>query len=165
MAFCLTLEQQKALASLYLKRNQLRSVANGPRSPHQANPGSSTSRTSRQVHPYLRTSDTSNEYLSVFCQARLYYPDKFFTYLRMQPSTFERLLDLVGPSITKQTTNFGEPHPPDYRLALTLRVLTHGDKFADIAVRYLKKTYTYRFLFQSSTASNRYSMFKVQVWG
>lgn len=46
---------------------------------------------------------------------------KCMSYLRMTPTTFRVLLDMVGPAIEKRTTNFRRPLPPRERLVITLR--------------------------------------------
>ncbi|KYQ53541.1 hypothetical protein ALC60_00067 [Trachymyrmex zeteki] len=52
--------------------------------------------------------------------------EKFFNYFRMEPVLFEKLLQLVGPSITKQSA-VREAIPPETRLHITIRFLASGD--------------------------------------
>ncbi|XP_037571814.1 uncharacterized protein LOC119453839 isoform X2 [Dermacentor silvarum] len=62
-----------------------------------------------------------------------YYRD----YLRMPPSTFEKLVRLVGPCITKRDTNMRRAKPPDHRLALTLRFLAAGATITEASSSFL----------------------------
>jgi len=59
-------------------------------------------------------------------------PDKYFNYFRMSPETFQRLLALVGPCITKQEC-IREPISPRTRLEVTLRYLASGDSMTSIS--------------------------------
>ena len=61
----------------------------------------------------------------------------FYTYIRMSPERFDRLLGLVENSVTKEDTNFRKAISADKRLAVTLRFLTSGElqqslPFADL---------------------------------
>ena len=67
---------------------------------------------------------------------KLYDHKLFFKSFRMSPATFEKLLHLVGPDITKETTHLRRPIPAGGRLALTLRFLTTGDAQATISRSY-----------------------------
>ncbi|XP_018359880.1 PREDICTED: putative nuclease HARBI1 [Trachymyrmex cornetzi] len=57
---------------------------------------------------------------------RLTDPEKYFNYLRMSSTTFNELLNIVGPLIEKQHV-VREPIPPRTRLEVTLRWLASGD--------------------------------------
>ena len=46
---------------------------------------------------------------------------KFFNYFRMSLETFEELLAIIGPTITKQETNMRSCISPKEKLAVTLR--------------------------------------------
>jgi len=60
--------------------------------------------------------------------------EKFFNFFRMSPETFNELLAIVGPRITKQ--NFiREAINPVIRLQLTLRYLASGDSM--VSMQYL----------------------------
>ena len=55
-------------------------------------------------------------------------PDAFFTYMRMNPTTFDELLEELRPHIERQSTNMREPISAEERLAVTLRwVFNLGD--------------------------------------
>jgi hypothetical protein len=49
------------------------------------------------------------------------HPQKFFRYFRMSAATFDKLLVLLGPSLTFQDTRMRKSMPPEERLAVTLR--------------------------------------------
>ena len=59
---------------------------------------------------------------------RLEDQESFRRYLRMNTATFQELMRLVGPKITKKTTNMREPIPAEAKLAM-LRFLTMGESF------------------------------------
>lgn len=54
----------------------------------------------------------------------------------MSPESFDYLLSKVGPIISKKTTRFRKPLPPEERLALTLRYLSSGDKQRSMSFGY-----------------------------
>ena len=56
----------------------------------------------------------------------------FTNFLRMPPAMFDELLPRVGPRITKQHTFYMDPLEPGMRLALTLRHLASGNKYASM---------------------------------
>ncbi|KAF0713338.1 protein ALP1-like, partial [Aphis craccivora] len=48
------------------------------------------------------------------------YPQKFFEYYRMSMSSFDELLEILRPHITKTTTVFRNPICAEERLTITL---------------------------------------------
>ncbi|XP_068250352.1 putative nuclease HARBI1 [Palaemon carinicauda] len=56
----------------------------------------------------------------------------FTNFLRMPPAMFDELLARVGPRIIKQHTFFRDPLEPGMKLALTLRHLASGNKYASM---------------------------------
>ncbi|KAK7097770.1 hypothetical protein V1264_004701 [Littorina saxatilis] len=56
----------------------------------------------------------------------------FTNFLRMSPAMFDELLARVGPRITKQYTFYRDPLEPGMKLALTLRHLASGNKYASM---------------------------------
>ena len=56
----------------------------------------------------------------------------FTNFLRMPPAMFDELLPRVGPRITMQHTFYMDPLEPGTRLALTLRHLASGNKYASM---------------------------------
>lgn len=53
----------------------------------------------------------------------------FQNFLRLSSSTFEVLINLIGPIIIKETTNFRQPISVQDRLAITLRFLATDDSY------------------------------------
>jgi len=49
------------------------------------------------------------------------HPQKVFRYFRMSTATFDKLLVLLGPSLTFQDTRMTNSVPLEERLAVTLR--------------------------------------------
>lgn len=47
--------------------------------------------------------------------------EKCVSYIRVKPSTFQTLLELIGPHIEKTTTNLRKPLSARERLVITLR--------------------------------------------
>ncbi len=56
----------------------------------------------------------------------------FKNFMRMSPDMFDELLARVAPRITKQQTWYREPLEPGLKLALTLRHLASGSKYASM---------------------------------
>jgi hypothetical protein len=71
------------------------------------------------VHPFWRKNCYSHGIYSVFKE--LDDPDRFKSFYRMEKSTFEELVRLVGPDIQKKDTNFRRAVCPQERLLITLR--------------------------------------------
>lgn len=59
-----------------------------------------------------------------------------FRYMRMSPDTFDHLLRLVGPKISKQNTQMREAISADERLSLTLHYLAEGASQQSMAFQY-----------------------------
>ena len=76
------------------------------------------------------------EYHALIQEMRLSDKDSFYKYFRMSPQRFDHLLGVVGPSLTRQHTNFRFPISPGERLAVTLRFLATGDSMQTIAFSY-----------------------------
>ena len=62
--------------------------------------------------------------------------EMYFRCLRMTPTSFQRLLRLVGERISKQTTNYREPVPPEQRLSVTIRHLATGESLISLSLQY-----------------------------
>lgn len=58
---------------------------------------------------------------NLLCKELESHEDRFYTYFRMSPGSFEDLHNLLKPHITKQNTRFREAISSRERLALTLR--------------------------------------------
>lgn len=69
-------------------------------------------------------------YQNLMTELRLFDNVSYTHFLRMDPSTFENLLKLVAPLITKKDTIIRKAIPAGERLALTLRLLATGNMFS-----------------------------------
>ena len=78
-----------------------------------------------------------------------------FNYFRMQPSMFDELLSLVGPSIVRKGSNFREPLSPSLKLAVTLRYLATGE---------LQASLSFNFRIGRSTVSEVLNEVPHQIW-
>ena len=67
------------------------------------------------------------EYHALINEMRLVDHESFYKYFHMTPHRFDTLLSLVGPALTRQTTQMRTPISPGERLAVTLRYLVTGD--------------------------------------
>ena len=59
----------------------------------------------------------------------LYDGDLLNNFTRMSSSDFEFLINLIGPQVAKQNTNYRESISVSVRLAITLRFLSTGDSY------------------------------------
>ena len=76
------------------------------------------------------------EYHSLVNEMRLVDHQSFYRYFHMSPDRLSHLLALVGPALTRKTTNFRAPISPGERLAITLRYLVTGDSMQTISFNY-----------------------------
>ena len=65
-------------------------------------------------------------------ELRISEPDVFKNFLRMDGESFDKLLDLVRPYITKENTVMRSAISPFERLSITLRFLATGNTFEDL---------------------------------
>ena len=56
----------------------------------------------------------------------------FVNFLRISPEMFDEILERVGPRITRQRTHYRDPLHPGLKLAITLRHLASGSKYANM---------------------------------
>lgn len=70
------------------------------------------------VHPINQLRQEHGHFEKLFQEMRMHDQEKFFNFTRMTPKIFDDLLSLVGPLITKTSSN--AIHPA-CRLLLTLR--------------------------------------------
>nr|XP_054922851.1 uncharacterized protein LOC126523490 isoform X1 [Dermacentor andersoni] len=80
-----------------------------------------------------------------------YYRD----FLRMSPSSFDTLMELLGPRIAKKDTRFRKAIPADHRLAQVIRLLAVGDTLRSSA---------FNFLAGRSTTCNLVSEVCLAIW-
>ena len=74
--------------------------------------------------------------LNLVREAAMADEEMLFRYMRISPHNFEYLLSLVAPNLTKQTTNFRKPIPPQLRLSVTLRHLATGESHISRSLHY-----------------------------
>ena len=75
---------------------------------------------------WLQQRHTLGAYNQLLQELRLEDPWSFRNFLRMSENSFQELLDLVTPLITRKDTNMREAISPGERLALTLHFLATG---------------------------------------
>lgn len=71
------------------------------------------------VHPFWKKNCEIRGACSLF--SRLSDESRFQSFYRMQINTFNKLLQLVGPTIVKKDTNYRKAASPKERLLITLR--------------------------------------------
>ena len=59
-------------------------------------------------------------------------PASYFNFLRVPPDMFDELLGRLGPLITKQDTPYRKALEPGLKLAMTMRHLASGDRYASM---------------------------------
>ncbi|XP_011263122.2 uncharacterized protein LOC105255501 isoform X2 [Camponotus floridanus] len=72
---------------------------------------------------------------NLLVEMRLTDPEKYFNYLRMSPTTFNELLNIVGPLIEKQNV-VRKLIPARTRLEVTVRWLASGDSMTSLSYAY-----------------------------
>ena len=58
--------------------------------------------------------------------------EEYIKFLRMPPSLFDELLELMEPDIKKESIFMREPIPPKIKLAATLKFLSSGLNYSDL---------------------------------
>jgi hypothetical protein len=84
------------------------------------------------VRPWIGRRQQFGLYDQLMVELRNEDHASFTNFLRMPPDMFDELLARLGPRITKQHTWFREPLEPGLKLALTLRHLASGNKYASM---------------------------------
>ena len=59
-------------------------------------------------------------------------PQAFFNFHRMEPAMFDKLVQTVGPRITKTDTHMRKALSPGLKIAMTVRYLASGDKYPSL---------------------------------
>jgi len=72
------------------------------------------------VHPITSQRLLKGKFYSLYEDLKA-HPQKFLRYFRMSSATFDKLMILLGPSLTFQDTRMRKPVPPEDRLAVTVR--------------------------------------------
>ena len=71
-------------------------------------------------------------HMSLLRELRDNNPDDFKNYLRMDANTFDELLNVMRPHLSKQDTAMRRSIPADERLIATLRFLATGRSYEDL---------------------------------
>lgn len=64
------------------------------------------------------------------------YPDRFFSYFRVKPETFNFILSSIRATIQRANTRMRRCIDPETRLYVTLHFLASGSSYQNIAVHY-----------------------------
>jgi len=72
------------------------------------------------LHPITSQRLLKGKFYSLYEDLKV-HPQFFFRYFRMSTATFDKLLVLLGPSLTFQDTRMKKSVLPEERLAVTLR--------------------------------------------
>jgi len=84
------------------------------------------------VRPWIQRRPFYGVYEKLMIELRREDPSSFHNFLRMTPAMFDELLDRLTPRLTKQDTFYREALQPGLKLALTIRHLASGNKYADM---------------------------------
>jgi len=84
------------------------------------------------VRPWIQRRPFYGVYEKLTIELRREDPSSFHNFLRMTPAMFDELLDRLTPRLTKQDTFYREALQPGLKLALTIRHLASGNKYADM---------------------------------
>jgi len=82
------------------------------------------------TRPWIRRRRQFGLYDQLMVELRREDEAAFINFMRMTPEMFDELLDRISPRITKQHTWYREPLEPGIKLAITLRHLASGSKYA-----------------------------------
>uniref|UniRef100_A0A6B0VBY3 DDE Tnp4 domain-containing protein n=1 Tax=Ixodes ricinus TaxID=34613 RepID=A0A6B0VBY3_IXORI len=107
------------------------------------------------VRPCLRDRERTGQASCLLPRLRSYDEEYYRDFLRMPPRSFDTLLSLVGPHITKEETRFRRPISPDDRLALAVRFLAAGETL---------RSSSYNFLCGRTTACKIVSEVCAAIW-
>ncbi|XP_024085617.1 protein ALP1-like isoform X2 [Cimex lectularius] len=89
-------------------------------------------RRSKWVHEINQVRSTLGEYHHLYRHLRE-DEERFCSYFRMSPSTFDYILSQISTAIQKQDTNFRMAIPAEEKLMVTIRYLAHGMSFRSLA--------------------------------
>ena len=84
------------------------------------------------VRPWIGRRQQFGLYDQLMVELRNEDQAAFTNFLRMPPDMYDELLTRIGPRITKLHTWFRKPLEPGLKLALTLRHLASGNKYASM---------------------------------
>lgn len=72
------------------------------------------------VHPIYSNRLLQGKFYTIHSKL-LDFPEKFFSFYRMSITSFNELVKLIGPSISKQDTHLRLAIPAEERLSVTIR--------------------------------------------
>lgn len=81
------------------------------------------------MKPWLQARDDPRKE-NIYKEIEALDETKFHQCFRMPPAVFDKLLEMVGPAITKQTTQLRQPISAKIRLQVCLRYLASGANFS-----------------------------------
>ena len=84
------------------------------------------------VKPWIDRRQEFGLYDQLMAELRREDQTDFINFMRMPPDMFDEVLERVGPRIAKQRTWYREPLEPGLKLAITLRHLASGSKYASL---------------------------------
>lgn len=93
------------------------------------------------VRVIFHARSSRGEYHSLTSEMCVADRGSFYKYFHMTPDMFSHLLNLVGPSITRKTTNFRAPISAAKRLAITLRYLVTGNSMQTDSMQTISSSY------------------------
>ncbi|XP_041367086.1 uncharacterized protein LOC121381797 [Gigantopelta aegis] len=82
------------------------------------------------VRPWISRRRQFGKYDQLLVELRKEDQRAFKNFLRMPPEMYDELVQRVGPRITKQRTWYREPLDPGLKIAITLRHIASGTKYA-----------------------------------
>lgn len=88
------------------------------------------------VHPWLAKRSVDGAHQTVLQEFQNVADQQYMfkQFLRMDPETFNQLLELVKPLIQKQDTHLRKAISASERLAVTLRFLATGDSYKSLSI-------------------------------
>ena len=88
------------------------------------------------VHELWMARQEKGHFSNLIAEMRLHDHTMHFCYFRMLPETFDNLLRIVGPLLTKEKSHFRDPLSPGLRLAVALRYLATGESQASLSFNF-----------------------------
>ncbi|KAK7944566.1 hypothetical protein WMY93_000294 [Mugilogobius chulae] len=87
------------------------------------------------VHPLNQQREAQGDFHHLVAELRL-DSQRHYKYFRMSAEQMDHILYIIGPEITRQTTNYRAAIEPKQRLAVALRYLASGDSLVSLSFSY-----------------------------
>ncbi|KAK7916408.1 hypothetical protein WMY93_012169 [Mugilogobius chulae] len=87
------------------------------------------------IHPINQQRQQQGLYHNLVAELQL-DPQRHHNYFRMSAQQMDQLLSIIGPEITRQSTNYRDAIEPKQRLAVAIRYLASGDSLISLAYSY-----------------------------